>query len=382
MIDTTNDEVLASELELESVRGVAGAELELSEARAEYVGLIGETGVSEEPPVATAVVEEEVEPVVEAPVEPRDTAYSKKQALFADSLAISPEAEKEVNTDPPSFTQATGWMYDEMGVTNNLARGTTQFLEGAEEGDSKIISASMDILMQGVPEEYRDIIELQPSFAAAERESARIREIAARDEARVLESGGQMLATGVAGFVVDPLNWVPGLVLLKGMKAAPRLANMAGIGAAAETTLTKQAMVWSAFGGAEELIRGLPQLASDHTYTQEEYYLMAAMAAGMTGAMPVLGRVGMALGRKTLSDITESAQTMGSNAVYRRMVATAEVVGEQTSSAKGILAKARELDLAAVSRESGVRAAQAIKDKVVDIPRKAFAKALDEGGEV
>ena len=381
MIDTTNDEVLASELELESVRGVAGAELELSEARAEYVGLIGETGVSEEPPVATAVVEEEVEPVVEAPVEPRDTAYSKKQALFADSLAISPEAEKEVNTDPPSFTQATGWMYDEMGVTNNLARGTTQFLEGAEEGDSKIISASMDILMQGVPEEYRDIIELQPSFAAAERESARIREIAARDEARVLESGGQMLATGVAGFVVDPLNWVPGLVLLKGMKAAPRLANMAGIGRGAETTLAKQAAVWTSFGGAEELIRGLPQLATDNTYSQEEYITMAIMAAGMTGAMPMLGRGALGLGKKSINEIAWAGQTMGSNAVYRRMVATAEVIGEQTASSKGILAKAKALDLAAVARESAKRAAQAIKDKVNDLPRRAFVEALEEVGD-
>lgn len=370
MEDTTVTQDLASSL-IEEVQAQDPAQL-----------VPEEPIVSEEPPVVTAAVEEQEAPVEEVPEqEPSSTAYTEKKALFADSLGVGDDSFKEDYEPAPDWTTSAGWMMDEVGVINNVMRGIDQFTDKAEAGDDKKITASMNNLMQGVPEEYRDLIELQPNFEAAERESDRLRELSFRDGQRKNESTGQMLTAGITGFVVDPFNWVPGMTLLKGVRASTTLARMAGLHGAGATTLGQRAAVWSAFGGAEELVRGLPQLASDHTYHQDEYLQMAIMAAAFTGAMPVLGAGLKGAGGKTFKGIGEAAQTMGSNAVYRRLVATAEVIGEQTSAAKGITAKAKALDLAAVSRESAVKAQQAISNRFKDVPRKAFVQGLEEVAE-
>ena len=337
---------------------------------------------SEEPPVATATVEEEVVEPAAPPMEVEATDYSTLIDTFKDIVPVGPDAEKpEQSTASPDFSTSLGWSMDEMGVTGNAYRWIQQATDQAEEGDDERIAASMPNLMLGVPEQYRNVIELQPNFEAAERESNRLRELARRDGWRLNEGTGQMIATGIGGFVIDPFNWVPGIAMYKGLRASKVLAQAAGIGGRTNTTLARQAGIWTAFGGSEELIRGLPQLASDHTYTQEEYFLNAGMAAGMVGAMPLAGAGLRSIGSKIASDAQNSALTMGSNAVYRRMVATAEVVSEQTAQSKGILAKAKALDVAAATRESAVRAAQAIKDKVIDIPRRGFLRALSEVGD-
>lgn len=103
-----------------------------------------------------------------------------------------------------------------------------------------------------------------------------------------LETTGmaQQVAAGFAGFVLDPINLIPGGVVIKAgaatAKVFPKIAN-----SLTRTTLGKTG-TYAAMGAVEEAARNYPRLMNDPTYSYEMYRIDVAMGAAFGGGLAAI----------------------------------------------------------------------------------------------
>lgn len=275
----------------------------------------------------------------------------------------------------PGLVTATKWEIEDYGLTSNLVRWMDQATDKPAEGDELKIADAMPELMIGVSEEYYEHIAGQPNWDAAVRESERVRTLEFRSRAKENQSVTDALKAGFAGFVLDPINLVPGAVLVKGMSLTARAATALGMRGMAATTLSKNVAKWGFVGGGEELLRNIPRLQSDPTYKAEQYLMDAAFGVAFGGAIPLVPGAARSVGSgvsKLTAAISEAAHAVGVDSWAR-------TVGHVTSKYKDGAAKVG--DFAQVVREAKATANEAVDAKMRDIskynPAPIIAKAMD-----
>lgn len=95
---------------------------------------------------------------------------------------------------------------------------------------------------------------------------------------------------GLGGFILDPVNLIPGGIVLKGGSAAarvfPKVAN------ALQRTTGGKAATWGAMGAIEEAARNYPRLMNDPTYSYEMYRMDVALGAMFGGGLATMAPVG------------------------------------------------------------------------------------------
>jgi hypothetical protein len=268
----------------------------------------------------------------------------------------------------PGMLQSIGWGITDYGLSKNFARWAQQALEARDDDATMEIAENIDELMWGVSEEYEEYIMGQPSLAAAQRESKFLRRREFRNKLRENESVPQALISGLGSFVLDPVNLVPGAVLIKGMNTVGKLATAAGM-AGTSTRTSVEVAKWAGLGLTEELARNAPRLASDPTYTADQYITDATLGLALAPVIPLAG--GPVLGaaskgaRRVFRQIDDAAHAMGVDTAVRAAAETAYRVADQAAGAEaGIINRLRAVDPARAFREAKKVAKQQIDDRV------------------
>jgi hypothetical protein len=279
------------------------------------------------------------------------TDEGKRRAHIEDLFSTVQQEPPVLTEHSPSFLSSLGWSIDDYGVIGNTSRWMAQLLDEEDPEATKQIQAHLPELMYGVPEEYEEYIVGQPSFEAAERESNRLREQDRRQQYREKEGFGQAMASGALGFVIDPVNLVPGIALFKGMTLSAKLATAAGISAGGRhvTTTASRAGIWAAAGFTEELVRQVPRLQSDATFANDQYLTEAAMAAGFAAGAPVAASAFRGAYSKVpgwATELKEAGEAMGVDQAFRQTGYAAARIADQVKEADGgLYAKFKEVDL-------------------------------------
>ena len=149
------------------------------------------------------------------------TAAGKEREILSRLIPDREAGTHDVTQADPRFLTSVGWAIQDYGITTNVGRWTQQALQEVDPDGTKQILSAMPELMFGVSEEYSDYIAGQPNFEAAEREADHLRVQAYRDKLRENEGIGQALTAGVAGFILDPINLVPGALMVPIMQKSP-----------------------------------------------------------------------------------------------------------------------------------------------------------------
>lgn len=239
--------------------------------------LLGDN-TQEEQPTTTDV---SVSPAPQ-PASTDDDRSANRRRLF-DKLTSDNIHHSDVDEDmdaAPSFWEGAEINQKDDGAGTSLYHlFLDTFQPIADEEDRAGIDNNLDVLRKDVPEEFWEEIETQLNFQSALRKSDMVRE-RLRNEGRLAKQG---LVTGfgsaAAGFLIDPINLVPGALLAKtartGYKAAASwnvTSNvLKGIGSNAALKHTTNFAALAGLGMAEEAIRQIPRMEIDPTYNYDDY---------------------------------------------------------------------------------------------------------------
>ena len=204
----------------------------------------------------------------------------------------------------------------EDGLFSNTARWVEQqhaSIIDPDPDEAAKITEAMPELMRGLAPSDQEYLDGLPTLELAEREAQRIRDQRYYQMLRADEGFLHSLVAGIGGFILDPLNLVPGAVIIKGARLAPKMGQIASRATAQAPTkggIVANALKWSAFGGAEELIRAQVRYQADPLFQEREYREAVFMALGFGGAIPLIPsafRGGKSLGKHGLLEL-ERAQ--------------------------------------------------------------------------
>ena len=175
------------------------------------------------------------------------------------------------------------------GITGNTIRVLDQVISELDRSDAHAINIweAKESLTIGISPEYHADILNAPTMDLAIRESQRIRarELAIKKEYNT--HVGKSLAADVVGFVVDPLNLLPGAAVMKGLSVARRTNAIGALKGVAASSKGEKMATLAVAGAFEEAIRMAPRYASDPTFEVNNYMEGIAMGAAFAGFLPV-----------------------------------------------------------------------------------------------
>lgn len=219
---------------------------------------------------------------------------------------LTTETDKGISANGMSFTGNLGHEIDN-GLGTNLA-GLVQDYANAEP-ESEELFFELAEKADKLTEQYGwdstitdELLSDVQSVEELERKAKRVAQYQADMASLDNTSMTQQLIAGFGGFVLDPVNLIPGAAIIRGGNAAakvfPRIAN----------SLTKTSVgktgTYAAMGAIEEAARNYPRLMNDPVYSYEMYKLDVAIGAGFGGGLAAV----MPGGKLALSKVSEGVQ--------------------------------------------------------------------------
>jgi len=236
--------------------------------------------------------------VVEAPTEtPKEqvTAPERTTPKFIEEYVPGalrqPTIRSTVDTTAPSLWEGTKAVIDDSGLASNVGRVYDDFTQD-EDQDFHVMQAALPSMLTkyDVNEAWSEQLLLQAKNTQhMETLVQRIQRVTAHRKGADAMGIPKMLATEIGGFVLDPTNFIPGTLVVKGAsltsKALPKVAaTMARLHGSKMGTMG----IYAAFGATEEAIRLSPRLMSDPTYNYEQYLMEVGTGAVFAGAIPAV----------------------------------------------------------------------------------------------
>ncbi|MCP4851296.1 MAG: hypothetical protein GY900_06135, partial [Actinomycetia bacterium] len=234
--------------------------------------------------------------------------------------------------DAPTWGESALWSMEEMSVARNIMAWTGRSIEKSrreafdeeelEEEAARIEANLSDLLYGIIGDDARMAIQYAPTLKEAQRQSTWIRKQQQRIAAREHEPWFQAMVGGVAGFVLDPTNLVPGMALAKTGTMAMRTAMAARAMSKAghKTQLAARVGGWSALGTTEELVRNIPRTQVDALYSTDQYIMDAVFAGAFGGALPMLAPTFRVAGRgigATAGLVADAGHALGADVAFR-----------------------------------------------------------------
>lgn len=239
----------------------------------------------------------------EAPVDtPQETfdAPERTTPKFVDEYvppALRPPLIRgNIPTASPGFWEGTKAVMDDSGFASNIGRVYDDWTE-TEDQDFHVMQAALPSILTkyDVNEVWSEQLLTQAKNTKhMETLAQRIQQVTAHRAGSEGMSIPMMLATEVSGFALDPTNFIPSTLVVKGAPLVPKLLPKVAarfteaVAAKMGTTKLGTMGIYAAFGAAEEAIRLSPRLASDPTYNYEQYLLEVGMGSVFTGAIPAV----------------------------------------------------------------------------------------------
>ena len=309
-----------------------------------------------------------VEAPVETPTE-QTTARERTTPKFIDEYVPGalrpPLIRPTAPTAPPSWWEGTKAVMDDSGFASNVGRVFNDYNE-LEDQDFHVMQAALPSMLKkyDLHETWSEQLLLQSKNTAhMETLVKRIQRVTAHRQGAEAMGIPKMLATEIGGFVLDPTNFIPGTLVVKGAaltgKALPKVAaKFASLHGSKMGTMG----IYAAFGAAEEAIRLSPRLMSDPTYNYEQYLMEVGMGAVFAGAIPAVptayrwGKSKIGKNLDTLNKgLKDSWETYGKSVETRTGVNVMKqaVKGSRKAAADKDIKKAfNEVDTAKATREA------------------------------
>ena len=218
------------------------------------------------------------------------------------------ETDKGIAPDAPGFGSLVG---NEIrnGITANLW-GLLRDYGDSQPVDEKLIAdldnkASQLIEKYGWDESMTDeLYGGTRSVEEMERKAERIHQQQGFMASLENTSMAKQLAAGFTGFVLDPINLIPGAAIYKGATAAGRI--MPAIANTINASAKSRATAWAAMGAVEEAGRNYPRLLNDPTYSYEMYKMDVGLGAAFGGGLSVIPSAGIFVKSKLSREVNEA----------------------------------------------------------------------------
>lgn len=228
-----------------------------------------------------------------------------EQRAFYDDLV--PRLQGDINPDTHNYRSTMGESIKRAviddGLTSNLVRWIDQqhaSIADPDPAQAHAIREAMPELIVGLAPSDVEYLQSLPTLELAEREAERLRQQYWWQQATEDDGFLKGLVSGIGGFLLDPLNLVPGAMLLKGSalttKASMAVGRTGGGLSLAKGSIGSNVAKWGAFGISEEIIRAYPRLQADPNFREREYWESIMYAGGFGAAIPALPILGKAAG--------------------------------------------------------------------------------------
>lgn len=211
-----------------------------------------------------------------------DTPVEKPFKLIPDD-----ELERARNPNSPAWSSMVTHEISE-GVTSHIANAISDARDA--EPDSEQLSQDLDDASLALSEKYGIDVDTIDQIAASSRSVEELTRKAKRLHdadiwnRSVADVGFMTQASaGLVGFVLDPVNLIPGAAVIKGGRIAakmlPRMSERLMANGLGRTG------TFAAMGAIEEATRLYPRLMSDPTYSYDQYKIDVALGAGFGGGI-------------------------------------------------------------------------------------------------
>ncbi|RKZ02573.1 hypothetical protein DRQ25_18505, partial [Candidatus Fermentibacteria bacterium] len=194
-----------------------------------------------------------------------------------------------------SFWGQVGYEIDN-GLTSNLYGVMSDFANKnfderteAEERDYYLKAQTLAFEHNLPPTAAEDLVKGVKSIEELERKVIRMSEVMNINKSLENTSTFQAMSAGAAGFILDPINFVPGVGVYKAGAAAskviPKVSSVLLNGTTRHTAMsfTEKAIGYAAMGAVEEAARNYPRLTNDPSYSYELYKTDVMLGAGFGG---------------------------------------------------------------------------------------------------
>ena len=224
------------------------------------------------------------------------------------SLITEGETDKGISPNSPDFGSLVGNEINN-GISANLW-GMVKDYGDSQPVDQKLI-ADLDAKAEQLIEQYGwdesmvdELYGGSRSVEAMERKAERIYQQQGFMASLENVSTAKQLAAGFAGFVLDPVNLVPGAAVYKGATAAARI--LPSVAKTINASAKSKATAWAAMGAVEEAARNYPRLLNDPTYSYEMYKMDVGLGAAFGGGLSVLPIAGQFAKTKLSKEINSA----------------------------------------------------------------------------
>ena len=222
-----------------------------------------------------------------------------------------PEKEK-------GFWEKFGGTVSQMGSIANYDK--SQELQAARM-NKQTYDVPVEQLIKDVPEKYKAKVHEEAdkygTAAGLELRDQIVEDVANEKQFDDMAWYAQIGYGGLT-MLTDPLSWVAGAPIAKGVQATNKGIQMYQLGNAIQGTRmwtqgrvfenTAKGITWATAGVAETGVTALPQLAGDHTYTSRDYYMDLAMGGifgTVLGGGVELGKFGIETSKANRAAIRE-----------------------------------------------------------------------------
>ena len=275
------------------------------------------------------------------------------------------ETDKKLDPNSPSFGTIVGHEIDN-GLGSNLYGLIQDYGQAQPETDELFfeLSAAADKAAEKHnfdPHVLDELMSDVQSVEELERKAQRIADQQAFMASLSSTSMAKQMAAGVTGFVLDPINLIPGGIVLKGGSAAarvfPKIANYL------QKTTPRRAATFGAMGAIEEAARNYPRVLNDPTYSYEMYKMDVALGAGFGAGLAAMVPAGVFAKTKISQGVRKAVDTYQTSLEARMAINTLTDTLKVTKNPKAAAAVKEAID--ASLGDEAVKAAK----KAADVER-------------
>jgi hypothetical protein len=320
------------------------------------------------PIVYDEVAASEPEPAPEGPITPAELEAVEAPVEEEPETAPQPR-EFDTPAERPAFIESFSRDADEMNMFGNMYRVVRDTFEQAtaDESDSVEILQNRESLLEGVHPDYHEYVLGMPTLKAAERAQATSKVKHQRRKDRTLEPWYQSLGSGITAFLVDPTNFIPGAIVLKGMSVAEKLAVGFGTRIAAKAPVAAKIGKIATGGALEESLRNAPRLATDVDYQVSDYYTDIALGMAIGAAIPGVPAAAAKMPNWRLK-LGETVQATGLDSAVRNAVYKASGAARAVGQAEGsLIQKIRTADYGKAMRDARQKTNDFVSNQVREI---------------